>query len=455
MVAHVHEITEEPMRTDAGQQRLQRSACGVHCARRIQCVTHQQQVVAQLVRVRVRGRQLHGAPRVARRRAHPGRLQPSRHEGELQAHRLVGIAPAVGFPQLGEEQPVALEARMQRRIEFSEPRRDGDPLDQHVHRVVVPAHDGVARAACRGNGDLGRHERIAVAVPADPVAEPKWHHALHGLGRDAELVLPCADQDVPRTGAGVEQACLQIPEHRADFVSHGWPVVADLVGAPQQLHLAVERFLDRAPLRLGCSLPQQQAVGHARLQGEQGATRGLGRVRREYGPHVELQHRLLHFGGRPAVAMETLHGPARRCRLRLGVVHEPVGAGAAHPVHLLRGVDEEEKQGERTRRDGAQLDRQRIDPAQQLRQPRRTGLAMTARTARLAQRLDRLVRHLPLDAADDAAKRRGEPAHVVVQRLVHDSDRGGRDMRGGGQANDSGAGQGMMHPPASICIRLP
>jgi hypothetical protein len=84
-------------------------------------------------------------------------------------------------------------------------------------------------------------------------------------------------------------------------------------------------------------------------------------------------------------------------------------------VYLFRGVDEQEEEGEGARGDRAPLERKCFDLREEGVEGRSAGIAVAPRAACLTQRLDRFERRLALEPADHAAKRGGEPPHVVVQ----------------------------------------
>ena len=104
----------------------------------------------------------------------------------------------------------------------------------------------------------------------------------------------------------------------------------------------------------------------ARLEAEEGATRGFRGVRGEDGTDVEVEHRALDIGGAVSLLVQLAHRPPHRRRLRLGVLVAAVRPGAPHAMHLLRRVDEEEEEGEGARRDGGQIHGERVHLPQQL-----------------------------------------------------------------------------------------
>src|SRR2546426_11338598 len=63
---------------------------------------------------------------------------------------------------------------------------------------------------------------------------------------------------------GLEQARLQVPERRAHFVEYGRAILSHLARQPQQLDLALERFLDQSYRVWGSGLTGKQTFGNAR-----------------------------------------------------------------------------------------------------------------------------------------------------------------------------------------------
>jgi hypothetical protein len=103
-----------------------------------------------------------------------------------------------------------------------------------------------------------------------------------------------------------------------------------------------------------------------------------------------------------ATALELRERPRRRGGLRGLGGQLRVVVAAAHAVHLLGRVDEQEVERERARGHGAGLERQRLDPCQQGLELAGRRLTAPPRPACLAQLLERGP----------------QPPHVLLQRLV-------------------------------------
>src|SRR3981081_4964614 len=116
-------------------------------------------------------------------------------------------------------------------------------------------------------------------------------------------------------GAGVEQSGLEIPERGADFVENRGSVLADVAREPEQLHLALHLLLDQLCFVSRGAFAREEFVGNARLQSQQRAARGLGRMRGEDRTHVESEQRGFYLLSGAAHLAELPHRPAYRCRL--------------------------------------------------------------------------------------------------------------------------------------------
>jgi hypothetical protein len=145
---------------------------------------------------------------------------------------------------------------------------------------------------------------------------------------------------------------------------------------------------------------------------------------------AQTEHRALDLRGGSPFAAQGLHRPTGRRRLRRRIVNIDVAIRPrpTHAMHLLGGIDQQEKEREGTCGDRAQLERQCFHLGKQRFQRGRTGFSSATVSRCHAQRLDRLEGRFALDALNDAAERGSEPAHVVVQRLI-DRANGGLGWR--------------------------
>jgi hypothetical protein len=100
--------------------------------------------------------------------------------------------------------------------------------------------------------------------------------------------------------------------------------------------------------------------------------------------------------------------------LRPSLADLRVRSAAANPVHLLRRVDQEEEQSERSRHRTGLGRGQRRNSRQELLQRGSPGLAPASIAARGAQAFDCQKDFAPLQALDHAPERSRQVANVVV-----------------------------------------
>ena len=164
---------------------------------------------------------------------------------------------------------------LQRAVELlgdvDERSRGGDLDGERPHLVAIAAERELARA-CERLVDRCRAGRgIAVHVAADPGAERERAR------RVRQALAPGLEQ----IGRGRDQAVLEEPECVPDLVRHAQPVVAHLVGLPEQRHLLGNPLLGFAPLgRRDPRVVQHDELGlDADVREEHAAPRRLGRMR--------------------------------------------------------------------------------------------------------------------------------------------------------------------------------
>jgi hypothetical protein len=87
-------------------------------------------------------------------------------------------------------------------------------------------------------------------------------------------------------------------------------------------------------------------------------------------------------------------------------------------VDLLSRVDQKEEHRERTRGGGGDLERERVDLAQQLLQGGRGRIAPATGSAGDAQLFDGTKHRITLQALDHSPEQAREPSHVVLQSAV-------------------------------------
>jgi hypothetical protein len=87
-------------------------------------------------------------------------------------------------------------------------------------------------------------------------------------------------------------------------------------------------------------------------------------------------------------------------------------------MHLLGGVDQEEKERERAGDDRRGVQRQPIDEAEKTVEIRGVGAFVPSRTARDAEPFDGVEARLALDAPNDVPERARQQADVLAERSL-------------------------------------
>ena len=224
----------------------------------------------------------------------------------------------------------------------------------------------MTRTPRRRDRNLGRHERISVAVAAYPGSKSERHGESEEITRAAELFLERQGQGRLGVRTRFEESRLQIPERRAHLIEHRRAILPHFTGEPEQLDFSLERLLDQTHFFGGSRFARQKIVSNPRLEAEQCTTSGFGWVGGKYRANVESEHRLLDRVGSRAQLSQLAHCPSRRRRLWLRDSFAEVGFAPPNAMSLLGGIDQEKEQRERTRGDRALLDGQIIDFAQQV-----------------------------------------------------------------------------------------
>ena len=205
-------------RPGCGIARSRRPCGDQRAAVRHERVAHEPQLGQQLAGAE-RSR---GPPRARRRRRAARRVFTSfcLDAGELQPVGLLGVQPEEARLHLGQQLQVARERLAQLR------RGAGDPLGarqvapQHVHHRDRVAQRVVVLQAEHAADAVGRHVRVAVAVAADPAAEPERPPLRVRVQRPACGARPPAPpaRRAPRRRAGcrsTRRRCAPRPRRRA------------------------------------------------------------------------------------------------------------------------------------------------------------------------------------------------------------------------------------------------
>ncbi len=83
-----------------------------------------------------------------------------------------------------------------------------------------------------GQRDLRRHERVAVAVSADPGAEAQRPATRRELGAEAAKL---DGEIIEQVGNDELGQLVEVEQRRARFVERGRPLTTDLLGLPEQV----------------------------------------------------------------------------------------------------------------------------------------------------------------------------------------------------------------------------
>ena len=360
-------------------------------------LAHQPEVGQKLRHVRVVAA---GPVRAAARQAAAREHQAGADARQLQAIGLLGVQAPVAVLDLGQPAQVEREGRL-------ELRRHPDDADRH-REVRAQRVDDVERVADRvvllevehGQRRPGRDVRVAVAVAADPAPEGQ------GPGTDRERHAgpgQLVDEHAQGLADGVVVQRVEVEDGVARLVADVRGDDPQLVGLPQQLDELLQAPAHTARRRLVAGDEAALVEQHGDLADlrEDGAPRGLRRVRGEDGPHGQAPD-----GGRD---LAPGHALGHDTVDRLGQPppsRPPPGLQLARPVHLLGDVREVEERREGAdelgRRDGVHA-----------RQQRRRGGAVGADQA--ADALDEVEDRASLLAGDRRAQDVAELADVPAQ----------------------------------------
>lgn len=253
-------------------------------------------------------------------------------------------------------------------------------------------------------GDGGRHVGVAVAVAADPGAEGEGAGAGGQFDADALQLGGEVLQDVP-DGVGVE--FVEVVDGVAGLVGGLRADHTEFVGLPDEVDVLGETEVQATAVGLdGRGL--QEGRDAAELV-EDRAAGGLGGVRGEDGPDVEVLDRLAQVLG--VGVLEPVGGAGQEAALGRAAVAHLVGA-----VHLLGDVGEVEVGGE-----GAHELCRRL----QVRVAEELGGGFAVGAGQGADPLDEIEELLALLAYEGLAEEVAEAADVGAQRGA-----GGRGLVG-------------------------
>ena len=201
-------------------------------------------------------------------------------------------------------------------------------------------------------GDVRRHERVAVAVAADPGAEAdEARHADRGgaVGVDAVMLAQRLLEKVIRFRHRLEQAFPHVIQAVAHFVAHFQLGAAQLVGAPHHLDLGGQ-------LRFQLALIVHPEGGAVELVADQEhpahafhdrAAARFGGMRGEHRRVVQAVDHVLQGADRHALRLEIGQGTVERALPQRHAMRQHAAAVTVGKA-LLRHVDQLEIAGEPT-----------------------------------------------------------------------------------------------------------
>ena len=283
--------------------------------------------------------------------ARPRRGDPLGQEVDDPTVRLVGGVARDPRGQRRGQAALALPQGAQLGGAGGAGRVEGEPVRGLAGRRLE-LQQGVLGGHRRGGlGDLGGDVRVAVAVAADPRPEPRERAHRRSRGARGVGQQPVVEAAV-HGRQHVGQGRLEHVDHGADLVEHRRLGLPQRGGAPERVDLAQQPAVvlrQRHAARVAQVALGDELGDAADGAGHRPAT-GLGRVRGEHGPELELREPL------PRDVLPHLVGQLRDRRrqrvVRRQVVRQEVGLAVpqdAHAVELLRGVGQVEVARERPR----------------------------------------------------------------------------------------------------------
>lgn len=314
--------------------------------------------------------------------------------GGLEAVRLLGVQPLVAGADLGEAFQVGLERGQQfvggAGVADGVGELRAEVVDelQRVGDAVLVLEDQYFA------GDGGRHVGVAVAVAADPRAEGE--RAGTGGQFDADA-LQLGREVLEYVPDGIGVQFVEVVDGVAGLVGRLGAHDAEFVGLPDEVDVLGEAQVLAAPV--GVDDRRIQQFGDAAELVEHGTPGGLGGMRGEDGPYVEV-----------------LDGLAQVGRIRVlqpvgGAGEEPALGGAA-VTHLVGAVDLFGDVGEvEVRGEGAH----ELCGGLQVRVTQEFGGGLTVGAGQGADALDEVEEFLALLAYQGLAQQIAEAADVGAQ----------------------------------------
>src|SRR5215813_5130464 len=268
-------------------------------------------------------------------------FDPRVYVGEFLTVRLFGVARGDLGGDGGQSLRVILQRSAQGAGRRGEARRFAQSAAQGGHGVAVLSQDQALLQPQRLPGDFGSHERVAVAVAADPRAEPERRRPVAQFGA-GKILFQLALQLVEQRRRGVEQRRVEVIKPVIDLVEHRRLRVTHLVGLPYRFDLGREPRLQFVAEARGQIFVVEvgEEVGDSAMFFEQGSARGFGRVRGHYRHDVQTIDHPLQQVRVGEVSPQPPQSLGQRPALRLIGRAQFVKALATDAVILLRDVDQ-------------------------------------------------------------------------------------------------------------------
>ncbi len=348
------------------------------------------------------------------------RSHPLAHVRERSPVGLLRVEAVEGLGQLGERRGSVGEDRCEARRVPGHPHGQRQAAGERLDAPFEEAQALLAHDVQRGHGGLRAHQRVAVAVAADPRAERQQRRHGDVLARvglcERLLEVPIDPRDrLAQRGGEVQQAA-------AHLVDHGQLAGSDLVGAPQLLHRGQQLPAGLRDVRRGPLVEVAQDAEDAGELVDRRAPPGLGGV----GGHDQAQLGAGQQGGdlggavaaRGQLGDRLAQGAGAHRAARLGVA--PPQPPHAFVVHGQ--VDELEQARERPHHDRRLVGVQARD---HVGQPVGSGLVAVARGPRqLHRRIHQLDRPRAVapraqTSCRDIGEERGIAAEAVARGRGH------------------------------------
>jgi hypothetical protein len=340
----------------------------------------------------------------ARRRGHAG-IQA----GERAAVGLVGALRVPVGRALGEREQLGGRLDHGRRA-----RQVGAEL---VQLLQVPGEDPRRLHAQRAPEHLGRHERVAVAVAADPGAHAQERRRLG----DGARALPARERVLERGIQArqlVQEGLVVVGDAVRHLVDHREPLAAQHARLPQREHVAAHRLVVGLALlgREAHAVALLEQRGDASLGVEHDAPLHLGGMRREHRHDQRLPEEPGQCVRPDPGGGDAVHRVGEAALARRGPADQ-VCARASDVVQVLGDVGEVREVAEGAHHDHGVVGAEPVEDGLQL--GPRLGVVVAVEGDRAAtDALDEVEGVRALLLAHGVAEQAAEQADVLAQRLI-------------------------------------